>query len=76
MTEASAAPVAAAERRRESSLWGDVWTQFTHHRGAVAGSAVFKHGRVDAPDGYGRAISEIRAAATGDTAQPSATVVA
>ncbi|MEO0680101.1 MAG: ABC transporter permease [Pseudomonadota bacterium] len=41
MTEASAAPVAAAERRRESSLWGDVWTQFTHHRGAVAGSAVF-----------------------------------
>ncbi|MEM9247431.1 MAG: ribulose-phosphate 3-epimerase [Pseudomonadota bacterium] len=42
----------------------------------VAGSAVFKHGSVDAPDGYGRAISEIRAAATGDTAQPSATVVA
>ena len=29
----------------------------------VAGSAVFRHGSVDAPDGYGRAIRDIRAAA-------------
>ncbi len=29
----------------------------------VAGSAVFKHGKADAPEGYGRAIADIRAAA-------------
>ena len=31
----------------------------------VAGSAVFKHGSVEAPDGYGAAIRDIRAAAEG-----------
>ena len=30
----------------------------------VAGSAVFRHGSADAPEGYGRAIADIRAAAS------------
>ncbi len=38
----------------------------------VAGSAIFKHGSAEAPEGYGTAIAEIRAAAGGTAGSASA----
>ncbi|MAS45645.1 MAG: peptide ABC transporter [Rhodobacteraceae bacterium] len=39
--DADAAADAAAAKRRHSSPWRDVWAQFSSHRGALAGAAVF-----------------------------------
>ena len=40
MTEAAAAPAETFEAPPRS-LWGDVWYQFRHHRGAMAGVIIF-----------------------------------
>ena len=40
-SEAAALARAEAPPRAYRSLWGDVWSQFTAHRGAVAGTLVF-----------------------------------
>ena len=39
MTDAVLAPVAIDTPER--SLWSDVWYQFRHHRGAMAGMVIF-----------------------------------
>jgi peptide/nickel transport system permease protein len=41
MTDAAAPTVASGIDTPEHSLWSDVWYQFRHHRGAMAGVVIF-----------------------------------
>lgn len=41
MTEVAAGPPPVAIDTPQRSLWVDVWYQFRHHRGAVAGTVIF-----------------------------------